>query len=192
MQIGIWTKNTTSKDSKSHVVRDNGDIFYYSSESRTVLHREDGPAYERRDGYKEWRLLNRLHREDGPAIEWPSGTKEWFRDGQRHREDGPAIEDSKGLEQYYFKGNRFDTKEAFEEYKNSKKSGWQPINTAPKDGTKVDLWVKSKWYGYHRVPDCSWDNHYQTFIFFTENGFFSVEEEYGVPTHWRPIPEGPS
>lgn len=178
--------------SKEYILRSVNGVFYYKDKETTILHRENAPAIEWRCGHKEWWVNGKRHRKDGPAIEWPDGTKEWYFNGKRHREDGPAIEDSKGLKEYYFEGNRFDTKEVFEEYKNSKKSGWQPINTAPKDGTKVDLWVKSKWYGYHRVPDCSWDNHYQTFIFFTENGFFSVEEEYGVPTHWRPIPEGPS
>jgi hypothetical protein len=30
-----------------------------------------------------------------------------------------------------------------------------PDNPPPKDGTKVDMWVASK-YGVFRVPDCSW------------------------------------
>lgn len=33
---------------------------------------------------------------------------------------------------------------------------WQPIETAPKDGTKVDLWVVDPLGEGKRIPDCSW------------------------------------
>lgn len=33
---------------------------------------------------------------------------------------------------------------------------WQPIETAPKDGTKVDLWVVNLIGEGRRIPDCSW------------------------------------
>jgi hypothetical protein len=36
-------------------------------------HRTDGPAYETKDGCKEWRKNGLLHREDGPAYENPIG-----------------------------------------------------------------------------------------------------------------------
>ena len=32
-----------------------------------------------------------LHRENGPAIEWRDGDKRWYQRGQRHRIDGPAV-----------------------------------------------------------------------------------------------------
>ena len=41
-------------------------------------HREDGPAFYRRDVYKAWYLNGKLHREDGPAIEYADGDKYWF------------------------------------------------------------------------------------------------------------------
>jgi hypothetical protein len=53
-----------------------GTCRWYNSEG--LLHREQGPAVERDDGYREWYLNGLLHREDGPAIEWNDGTRMWF------------------------------------------------------------------------------------------------------------------
>ena len=39
---------------------------------------------------KEYYLNGLLHREDGPAVEYKDGHRCWFLDGQRHRTDGPA------------------------------------------------------------------------------------------------------
>jgi len=77
---------------------------------------------------------------------------------------------------------------------------WQPIATAPKDGTKMDLWMPSG----HRVTNCYWgrpehscgenegycDSHPdhdgwvdgEDFM----NGYTTQE-----PTHWMPIPKPP-
>ena len=33
---------------------------------------------------------------------------------------------------------------------------WQPIETAPRDGTLIDLWVIDEHYGASRIPDCKW------------------------------------
>ena len=50
----------------------------------TILHREDGPAYEGTGGFiKEWRIDNNLHREDGPAIEWSWGGRSWYINGEK-------------------------------------------------------------------------------------------------------------
>jgi hypothetical protein len=35
-------------------------------------------------------------------------------------------------------------------------SPWQPIATAPRDGTPVDLWIKSPWSDGARITDCTW------------------------------------
>jgi hypothetical protein len=70
------------------------------------LHREDGPAVERANGYKEWRLNDKLHREDGPAVEYASGTKEWYLNGKRHREDGPAVERASGDKMWFLDGQQ--------------------------------------------------------------------------------------
>lgn len=67
-------------------------------------------------------------------------------------------------------------------------AGWQPIETAPKDGSVFDVWVADSDSGGYRVADAYWSvgDH-----FFR----YSYEEMslYGVDiTHWMPIPEGPT
>ena len=54
-----------------------------------------------------------------------------------------------------------------------KHEGWQSIETAPKDGTPIDLWVP----GIGRVTEEWWD-----------------DDSWGVPgkpTHWMPLPDAP-
>ena len=53
---------------------------YYSDKEMTILHREDGPAYEGKNG-KMWFKNGKRHREDGPAIEWADGEIEYWIDG---------------------------------------------------------------------------------------------------------------
>ena len=61
---------------------------------------------------------------------------------------------------------------------------WQPIETAPKDGTVIDLWADGQ-----RLPNCKW-----------RYGGWSQEyaehpsahfDIYDEPTHWMPLPEPP-
>jgi hypothetical protein len=42
------------------------------------LHRLNGPAIERSNGYKAWYVDGKLHRLDGPARVWTDGSKEWW------------------------------------------------------------------------------------------------------------------
>ena len=81
-----------------------GTIIWYKDSDRKILHRENGPAVEFADGYKEWRLNGELHREDGPAIERADVYKAYYINGKRHREDGPAIERPDGFKAYYING----------------------------------------------------------------------------------------
>lgn len=46
-----------------------------------VAHREDGPAYEGRDGTQEWRQNGELHRDGAPAIIHDDGTQEFWEHG---------------------------------------------------------------------------------------------------------------
>lgn len=64
-------------------------------------------------------------------------------------------------------------------------SGWQPIATAPKDGTKVLIWAE--------VWDMTWDVQIARFSggeWHCEEGSVSEDEEDG-PTHWHAIPKPP-
>ena len=55
--------------------------YYYKDPEMTILHREDGPAYQEPFNYKEWWLNGRIHHLDGPAIEYPNGIKKWYING---------------------------------------------------------------------------------------------------------------
>jgi len=76
------------------------------------LHREDGPAIEREDGSKEWRIDGKLHRLDGPAYEDGNRYKSWWIDGKRHRVDGPAVEYVGGYKEWWV-NNKHLTEEQF-------------------------------------------------------------------------------
>lgn len=78
---------------------------------------------------------------------------------------------------------------------------WQPIETAPKDGTVIDLWAPSgdRWsdcfwgkpvhecgeMGQH--CDSDWHSAAPNWVFSMFNEFLHVP-----PTHWLPIPAGPN
>ena len=68
-----------------------------------LLHREDGPAVEYKNGDKEWYQYGKLHRKDGPAIEYVNSTK-WYQNDLLHRDDGPALEFADGDKYWYYKG----------------------------------------------------------------------------------------
>lgn len=78
---------------------------------------------------------------------------------------------------------------------------WQPIKTAPKDGTIIDLWHKE----FHRQTDCMWGLPHHTC---GEAGRYCDSEWHGAKrgwvdttfndfvvdgtlTHWMPLPEPP-
>lgn len=72
-------------------------------------------------------------------------------------------------------------------------SEWQPIETAPKDGSVIYLWDA---HYRCRVTGAKWDFHYWM------NGVSQGEKSWGAgdrdgpfcgkPTHWMPIPSPPS
>lgn len=68
-------------------------------------------------------------------------------------------------------------------------SDWKPIETAPKNGNLIDVWV-----GGERVTDVHWRKS------FYGQGWHCVDEDrsvrmvehiHGTPTHWMPLPEPP-
>ena len=76
-----------------------------------VLHREDGPAYERRDGTKRYYRDGLLHRENGPAVIRPDGTRLWFRHGILCRDDGPPILFGDGTREWFWGGTSYREQE---------------------------------------------------------------------------------
>ena len=79
----------TGMNKKAQYIRINkvGDKCYYSDWKMTILHREDGPAYEYASGSKEWFINGEHHREDGPAIEYANGWKWWKLRGKELTEE---------------------------------------------------------------------------------------------------------
>lgn len=80
-------------------------------------------------------------------------------------------------------------------------SAWQPIETAPKDGTVIDLWVDDPQWGATRECDMRWIKHTRYY----RNGRTEDVEGWGwpgldepdflsdgKPTHWMPVPEPPA
>lgn len=68
---------------------------------------------------------------------------------------------------------------------------WQPISSAPKDGTYIDLWVSGPRNPGARIPDC-WFAHGRWLHDFGRDGDLSPELMVGdEPTHWMLPPEPP-
>lgn len=66
--------------------------------------------------------------------------------------------------------------------------GWQPIETAPWDGTTVDLWSE---LSGTRETDARWTGSRWVRLGWNEmNDGPGVEEVYH-PTHWMPLPDPP-
>lgn len=82
-------------------------------------------------------------------------------------------------------------------------SKWQPIKTAPKDGTVVDLycWIQTSLPNkplkmrYFRSINCYWSKFYECWVSQEEDGVIDYEEDEEVEatevTHWMPLPEPP-
>lgn len=76
--------------------------------------------------------------------------------------------------------------------------GWQPIESAPKDGTPVDMWVIRKHehggQDERRRPNVTWGKICNTLTGDVYNGWQGLEDLYAeiIPTHWMPSPQPPS
>ncbi len=69
-------------------------------------------------------------------------------------------------------------------------SKWQPIETAPKDGTRLILWGREDGVGEPRVWLGSWSTgcwYAPSWVAYEHRS----ETEYLQPTHWMPVPEPP-
>jgi hypothetical protein len=97
-------------------------------------------------------------------------------------------------------------------------SEWQPIETAPRDGTRIDLWLVDEKGDGHREPDAYWvtDRYVDDYRRSRgkRDGWFAPNNDYdgmdgwcdqpptanthtGVvyftqPTHWMPPPPPPA
>lgn len=68
-------------------------------------------------------------------------------------------------------------------------SAWQPIETAPKDGTKI-IGLREG-----QARQCYWGEYYpKQYVWFTGRTLptMSAEPETFQPTHWIPFPSPPN
>lgn len=73
-------------------------------------------------------------------------------------------------------------------------SQWQPIETAPKDGTKIDLWGRNLLTfdkRGERITDVDW-GPVRDWMGHERNDWRHGRGEDFEPTHWVPIPSPPS
>jgi hypothetical protein len=72
-------------------------------------------------------------------------------------------------------------------------NNWQPIETAPKDSTHIDLYAKF-WVArdddfiHRRFTDCSW---MRPDSMTGKSGYWYGVDEGWRATHWMPLPEPP-
>ena len=77
---------------------------------------------------------------------------------------------------------------------------WQPIDTAPRDRTPVDLWCVNTMndpeeyhIGPQRFANCRWQSDYtQVPRWVSWDTEDTVEDDGWRATHWMPLPEGPA
>jgi len=73
---------------------------------------------------------------------------------------------------------------------------WQEIETVPKDGTLIDVWVKSSDLG-GRIVNVQYHEKSELGLF-NISGLYSYDQylDYHIPiknaTHWMPLPEPPN
>jgi hypothetical protein len=70
--------------------------------------------------------------------------------------------------------------------------GWLPIETAPRDGTLVDLWMKGPDNPGERQADCWYENGNWWQEFGREGPAHPASRLGDEPTHWRHLPEPPA
>lgn len=72
---------------------------------------------------------------------------------------------------------------------------WQPIETAPKDGTVVDLWVRRNWEppkAEVRFAEWFWCTTHKCWRKADElHWVHSTDKDNVTPLYWMPIPEPP-
>jgi hypothetical protein len=68
-------------------------------------------------------------------------------------------------------------------------SGWKTIDSAPKDGTEIDLWAKFEKSGWRREPAAHWN----AILGDWQLGDYNASDYMVRPeiTHWMPLPASP-
>lgn len=78
--------------------------------------------------------------------------------------------------------------------------GWRPIESAPRDGTEVDLWIVTDDLKGFRQPECVWrDGAWYDAILeddridapWDDGTDFHGRRPMRTATHWMPLPEPP-
>jgi len=73
-----------------------------------------------------------------------------------------------------------------------KTNNWQPIDTAPKDGTNILMWNGDE------IQVCSWHcpGIFDNDRFYWAHGDilnkYNSKQELYAPTYWQPLPEPPT
>jgi hypothetical protein len=76
--------------------------------------------------------------------------------------------------------------------------GWQPIDSAPKDGTEILVYcpagqqAKSGWAFGPAIQSVKWDGSltHQNSMWWTLTGYHEADA-WPEPTHWMPLPPPP-
>jgi len=106
------------------------------------------------------------------------------------RDESKELARKAGFGEFFIKHNSFRLKQlatlAFAAGQASK-SEWQPIATAPKDGTVFLGYRDGKMRESYRVqrPDC------EMWVFGSSSGAVEIAPQL-KPTHWMPLPAAPS
>lgn len=66
--------------------------------------------------------------------------------------------------------------------------GWRSMDSAPKDGQRVDLAMFTKTGRWIRAPECYWHRKAERWIsqWHDKDGYSSLRQPF-VPTHWKPL-----
>jgi hypothetical protein len=77
----------------------------------------------------------------------------------------------------------------------AREDGWQPIETAPRDGTRILAMIRWSWSDGtdgEAQDVIYWHARAQFWVCGTPMNYVQVLDEGVAPTHWRPLPAPPA